>query len=112
MTVNDQRIRIDKELDDIQEQMQLLANQLSQDPRSGSSDADKANDLVERTGALSWYQHLQQKRWRLEHAKARLDQGVEGICEICGRPTDSARLEAIVGVIYCLMCQRRLEQKV
>jgi len=104
------RSQIEEEIKRVQAQFESVAIRLRQGVGWGSDEADKANDLMERTEALALYQHLVQKRQQLEHARARLDLGLDGACEVCSRRIDPARLKAIIGVTRCLTCQRRLEQ--
>jgi RNA polymerase-binding transcription factor DksA len=79
------RSKIEEEIKRVQAQFEPVAIRLRQGIGWGSDEADKANDLVERTEALALYQHLVHKRQQLEHARARLDQGLDGTCEICGQ---------------------------
>jgi DnaK suppressor protein len=102
--------QIEEEIKRVQAQFESVATRLRQGIGWGGDEADKANDLVERTEALALYQHLAQKCQQLEHAKARLDLGLDGACEICGQQIDPARLKAIIGATRCLTCQRRLER--
>lgn len=104
------RNQIEEEIESVQAQFESVAIRLRQGIGWGSDEADKANDLVERTEALALYQHLVHKSQQLEHARARLDQGLDGTCEICGQQIDPARLKAIIGTTHCLTCQHRLEQ--
>jgi len=104
------RSQIEEEIKRVQAQFESVATRLRQGVGWGSDEADKANDLVERTEALALYQHLVQKCQQLEHARARLDLGLDGACEMCGQQIDPARLKAIIGTTRCLTCQRRLEQ--
>jgi DnaK suppressor protein len=104
------RNQIEEEIKRVQTQFESVAIRLRQGAGWGSDEADKANDLVERTEALTLYQHLVQERQQLEHARARLAQGLDGACEMCGQRIDPARLKAIIGTTRCLTCQRRLEQ--
>jgi DnaK suppressor protein len=40
----------------------------------------------------------------VEKALAKLDQGTYGICERCGKPISSARLQAMPATAYCIDC--------
>jgi DnaK suppressor protein len=104
------RNQIEEEIKRVQAQIESAEVRLRQGVGWGSDEADKANDLVERTKALTFHRHLVQKRQQLEHVKARLDQGLDGACEMCGRQIDPARLRAVIGTTRCVTCQRRLEQ--
>ncbi len=104
------RSQIEGEIKRVQAQFESVATRLRQGIGWGSDEADKANDLVERTEALTLYQHLVHKSQQLEHARARLDQGLDGTCEICSQQIDPARLKALIGTTRCLTCQRHLER--
>jgi len=106
------RGQIEEEIERVQAQFQSVATRLRQGTGLGSDEADKANDLVEQAQALALHRHLLQKRQQLEHARARLAQGLDGACEMCGQQIDPARLKAIIGTTRCLTCQRRLEQRI
>jgi RNA polymerase-binding transcription factor DksA len=104
------RSQICEEIERVQAQAETFRIQLRQGFDWGGDDVDKANDLVERAKALALYRHLLQEHRRLEHARTRLDQGLDGACEVCGWWIDPARLKAIIGTTRCLTCQRHLEQ--
>lgn len=104
------RTQIEEEIKRVQAQLESAAIRLHQGIGWGSDDADEESDLVERAKALVLHRSLLQKRRQLKHARARLDQGLDGVCEMCGQQIDPARLKAIIGTTRCLTCQRRLEQ--
>jgi DnaK suppressor protein len=106
------RSQIEEEIERVQAQFESAAVRLRQGTGLGSDEADKANDLVEQAQALALHRHLLQKRLQMEHARARLDQGLDGNCEVCGQQIDPARLKAIIGTTRCLRCQRRLERRI
>jgi DnaK suppressor protein len=47
----------------------------------------------------------------IERALARLKQGTYGVCESCGKKIPVARLNALPYSIYCIECQREMEQQ-
>ena len=106
------RNQIEEEIKRVQAQSESVAARLRQGTGWGSDEADRANDLVEQAQALGLHQHLLQKRRQLEHARARLDRGLDCACEMCGQQIDPARLKAIIGTTRCLTCQRHLEQEI
>ena len=103
--------QIAKEIEQVRAQLESAAIRLRQGISWGSDEADQANDLVERAKALALYQHLTQKYRQLEHARARLDLGLDGACEVCGQLIHTARLKVLVGTTRCLECQQRVEQR-
>jgi DnaK suppressor protein len=44
----------------------------------------------------------------IQHALARLDAGLYGLCTSCGIPIDAARLEALPTAAHCIECEREL----
>jgi DnaK suppressor protein len=41
---------------------------------------------------------------RTERALVKLDEGTYGICDVCGKPIEPARLEAMPDSVMCLAC--------
>jgi phage/conjugal plasmid C-4 type zinc finger TraR family protein len=105
------RSQIYEELERVQAQAKKFGIQLRQGSDSRGDDADNANDLMERAKAIALCQYLQQKHRELVHAEKRVAQGLANVCEDCGQPIETARLETLVGVTRCVRCQRRVEQE-
>ena len=105
------RGQIHEQLERVRAQAKKFGIQLCQESDSRGDDADNANDLIERAKVIALRQYLRQKRWQLAHAEERLAQGLIDMCEDCGQPIETARLEVWVGVTRCVSCQRRAEQK-
>ncbi len=73
--------------------------------------ADQGSDtnLMEQTVML-----LEQEREKLRFlndALRRISDGVYGICEICGKNIQEARLEVIPYAHYCIECKSKEEEK-
>lgn len=47
----------------------------------------------------------------IEAALLKIKKGTYGVCEKCGRPIDSARLEVKPAAIYCVEDEKALEKK-
>jgi DnaK suppressor protein len=47
----------------------------------------------------------------IEKALEKIKKGTYGICERCGKPIDSARLEVKPAAIYCMKCEGELEKR-
>ena len=60
---------------------------------------------VERDGALALARAARRRIGEIEAALARLDTGSYGICEACGQPIGSARLEALPETGLCVSCK-------
>lgn len=48
---------------------------------------------------------------QIDMALARIDQNEYGICTLCGKPIEKARLEAMPTVTTCISCASELEKK-
>ena len=103
--------QIYEELERVQAQAEKFSIQLRQGSDSRGDEADKANDLMQRSTGMALCHHLRQELQQLVHAEKRLAQGLASVCEDCGQPIEAARLELLVGVTRCVSCQRRAEQK-
>jgi len=73
--------------------------------------ADQGSDtnLMEQTVML-----LEQERKKirlLNEALRRIEDGIYGICEICGEPIPESRLEVIPYARYCIECKAKEEDK-
>ena len=86
-----------------------LMVQLSADTSAG----DDADHSVSKTvGALDAADltRLRRRIEQLDHALQRLDAGLYGRCESCGRPIPKARLTAYPTATTCVPCQQRAER--
>jgi phage/conjugal plasmid C-4 type zinc finger TraR family protein len=78
----------------------------------GSEDSvDAASDVYEREKTLAIIQTLEKKLASVEHALEAAKKGGYGVCEICGKPIDPARLAAMPHSTTCITCQEKLEHQ-
>lgn len=73
--------------------------------------ADVGTETFEQTKGLSILEQVEAQLRDVERALARLDDGTYGLCEICGRPIEAARLEARPAARYCLEDQMSVERR-
>ena len=64
--------------------------------------ADTSQVSAERGEAAALAGQLQDTLAEVEAAIARLDQGTYGRCEVCGKPIQPARLEAMPATRFCI----------
>ncbi len=69
--------------------------------------ADSSQVTAERGEAEALANSLREALGEVEHALAKLDDGSYGVCESCGRPIESARLEAMPAARLCIDCASR-----
>lgn len=72
--------------------------------------ADTADFLEARERTVAVEGMLDRRRRQIEIALDKLRRGGYGICERCGQAINPERLRARPDAIYCIDCQRRLEQ--
>ncbi|MCE5259650.1 MAG: TraR/DksA C4-type zinc finger protein [Chloroflexi bacterium] len=96
------------------EEIAALNEQLQAEiePASAPDDdsVDVAADIYERGKTLSLIQSLEDKLHNIEHAIAVASKGTYGICENCGSPIPSERLEIVPETTLCVNCANKLEQ--
>ena len=73
-------------------------------PTSGTHMADEASQVQEQITALALRRHLEELLKDLNHALARAEQGVYGVCERCGGSISVERLEALPSTTLCIAC--------
>jgi DnaK suppressor protein len=66
--------------------------------------ADSSQVTAERGEAEALAASLREALGEVEHAISKLDGGSYGLCENCGRPIESARLEAMPAARLCIDC--------
>ena len=73
------------------------------------SEADP--ELIEHEKALALTQSLERRLASIDHALRQAQNGAYGICELCGEPIDTARLEAVPETTLCLNCKLMSERQ-
>jgi DnaK suppressor protein len=68
--------------------------------------ADSAHSTAERARLLSVMKALRANlRW-VDRALTKMEVGTYGVCERCGRPISTERLEALPWAILCIDCKK------
>lgn len=102
----------------LEEKRQEIVDSYNRDLQVGQSNGgDGADDLVDRANsaynrefmlALSGTERDMLRS--IDTALERLEKGLHGICDPCGRAIPPARLKAVPWARYCIDCQERVEQ--
>lgn len=71
--------------------------------------AEGASSTFDQERNLALLTNLRRTLDLVESALNRLEEGTYGLCEVCGRPIDRARLETLPYAAQCVECQSRLE---
>jgi RNA polymerase-binding transcription factor len=69
--------------------------------------ADAGSYTFERERDLSLVDNVKDLIQKVEHALARIDDGSYGRCEVCGKPIEAERLDALPYTTLCLADARR-----
>ena len=72
--------------------------------------ADAGSATFERERELSIQNNMRDLIDQIGRALNRIDEGLYGICERCGKPIDAARLRALPHALLCMDCKRREER--
>jgi len=64
--------------------------------------ADAGSATFEREKDLSIEQNVRDLLDKIERALKRMDEGTYGVCEICGKPIEKARIKALPYVDLCI----------
>jgi len=106
-------------LDSKQKQLVEVLEQLRTDVRCAKE--RRAENLFGETGeratasfeferCLALERQIRKQLDGVEYALRRFEEGQYGLCEQCGQPLDSARLEALPQAKLCLSCKARNTQ--
>lgn len=49
---------------------------------------------------------------QIENTLARMDEGLYGVCEACGKPIAARRLEALPHAVRCVHCEEKFHQQI
>ena len=68
---------------------------------------EEATETFELEKRLALEERLREQLTEIEHALHKFDEGTYGLCDICGKPIDPARLEALPQANLCLDCKAK-----
>ncbi|HEY0169066.1 MAG TPA: TraR/DksA C4-type zinc finger protein [Jatrophihabitans sp.] len=110
------RARLQDELTELRleyDRSLIQLNELRQHQADGSGDdqADAGNKTFEREQEESIAANRRLLLTQIEHAIERIDSGVYGLCEDCGRPIPKARLKALPMATLDAQCKARAERR-
>jgi DnaK suppressor protein len=103
--LEEERARLQSELSGTESAMDQ-----SERPGLGTHMADNASEVFEQAKNLAVHTSLHRTLELVEKALQKMDKGVYGCCERCGKPIDPARLKALPYAELCMTCQARAEQ--
>jgi len=72
----------------------------------GNHMADDANETFEQEAMLTLEQSIRRKLDQVNTALRKIEESSYGICDNCGKPINTARLEARPSSLLCINCQQ------
>lgn len=103
--------RLEKELDEGFDLHHSLTDSIRELSAYDNHPADLGSETFEREKDLALWNNSHELLNRIDEALKRIEQGVYGICETCGRQIDRKRLQAIPYTSLCITCQSAEEER-
>ncbi len=108
--IDDLRARLTEERTELATQLSTIEedafsttqSELSGDVGLDDESADAGSATFEREKDLSIEQNVRDLLDKIERALKRMDEGTYGVCEICGKPIEKARIKALPYVDLCI----------
>lgn len=95
---------------DILKEIERLRLALSAEVDPTEEEADP--EIIEREKTLVVLRALERKLEEIDFALRAAKQGTYGICEVCGKPIDPARLKIVPEATMCVPCKSATERRV
>jgi RNA polymerase-binding protein DksA len=101
--LTEERTELATQLSTIEEDaFSTTQSELSGDVGLDDESADAGSATFEREKDLSIEQNVRDLLDKIERALKRMDEGTYGVCEICGKPIEKARIKALPYVDLCI----------
>jgi RNA polymerase-binding protein DksA len=108
--IDELRTRLESERGELADQLTTIEDQafaatqsdISGDVGVDDESADAGTATFEREKELSIEQNVRDLIQKIDRALKRIDDGTYGICEVCGKPIEKARIKALPYVDLCI----------
>ena len=90
---------------------ELTQDALSEQPTFSMHMADAATDTYDRDFALGMLSSEQDALYQIDQAIDRIHNGTYGVCELTGKPIESARLEAVPWTRFRAAAEKQIERE-
>ncbi|MFC2025438.1 TraR/DksA family transcriptional regulator [Chloroflexota bacterium] len=68
---------------------------------------EEATESFELEKRLAWEKQIKEHLVKVEHALRKFEEGTYGLCDSCGQPIASERLEALPHASLCMDCKAK-----
>jgi len=108
--IEELRTRLESEREELDSQLTTIEDQafaatqsdMSGDVGVDDESADAGTATFEREKELSIEQNVRDLIQKIDRALKRIEDGTYGICEVCGKPIEKARIKALPYVDLCI----------
>jgi RNA polymerase-binding protein DksA len=108
--IDELRTRLESERGELADQLTTIEDQafaatqsdMSGDVGVDDESADAGTATFEREKELSIEQNVRDLIQKIDRALKRIEDGTYGICEVCGKPIEKARIKALPYVDLCI----------
>jgi RNA polymerase-binding protein DksA len=108
--IEELRARLESEREELSTQLTTIEDQafaatqsdMSGDVGVDDESADAGTATFEREKELSIEQNVRDLIQKIDRALKRIEDGTYGICEVCGKPIEKARIKALPYVDLCI----------
>ena len=108
--IGELRTRLESEREELADQLTTIEDQafaatqsdISGDVGVDDESADAGTATFEREKELSIEQNVRDLIQKIDRALKRIEDGTYGICEVCGKPIEKARIKALPYVDLCI----------
>jgi RNA polymerase-binding transcription factor DksA len=102
------KIRLENDRKRLEDQLeQLKASRPTENRREGSpfgKREEEATETADLENRMALEKRTKDQLTEVENALDKFEKGTYGICEICGKPINPERLEALPQALYCMEC--------
>ena len=112
MNVKALKIKLEEEKQRLLKDIEQTSEVVSEDHVGYSThQADNGTEVFEQTKNVAVREFLTSLLADVNLALAKMDKGAYGVCEICGKPIDPARLEVLPAARLCITDKQKQQRK-
>jgi len=103
--------RFKKRLENLKQEILKVIEKEEQSNDEALDEIDKASQLIEQEMGDLMSNNFSNNLKLVEEALERIENKEYGICQRCGKPIPTGRLEVLPFALYCVKCQEEIEEQ-